>query len=114
MSLALGESMWVSPLVGGSPESSFNMDFDASLNCIFFFLMHGGLNEKAQAERESCIHKMLAFAVFAGMCAVWVNWPQHVVYSLPGVAGGQFRDGWRRRGSELGVEGPGFGSQVCP
>lgn len=34
--------------------------------------MHGGLNEKAQAERESGIHKMLAFAVFAGVCAVWV------------------------------------------
>lgn len=55
--------------------------------------MHGGLNEKAQAERESGIHKMLAFAVFAGVCAVWVNWPQCVMYSLPGVAGGQFRDG---------------------
>lgn len=86
MSLGLGESMWVSPLVGGGPESLFNMDFDASLNCTFF-KMHGGLNEKAvEAERESCIHKMLAFAVFAGVCAVWVNWPQCVVYSLPGVA----------------------------
>ena len=50
----------------------FNMDIDASLNCTFF-KMHGGLNEKAvEAERESCIHKMLAFAVFAGVCAVWV------------------------------------------